>query len=263
MTRCEHKPGERAGGFSAKEQPPAPERRMGPGGAATTHQLKPPSRLPLASSRLSPTAANGTRTAEPWSCHFRDLLADLAGKKQEQPKNVTSCTQIQGPSQPWSCECPSYSVPGPWEVHRAGMQPPPSPRPSPGSRAVALRPPTRPADMRCRAAPSAPGLGTTWSSAKLLLAGLRRSRRGAAQNYLQHYYFFFKHMLVYENNHPGTVQAYTDKSTLRHEGLPKEWGKASTHPLSGSSTATERGTAIQGPFRNGIPRRHQYSNCRS
>lgn len=32
-----------------------------------------------------------------------------------------------------------------------------------------------------------------------------------------------------------------DKSTLRHEGLPKEWGKASTHPLSGSSTATERG----------------------
>lgn len=34
--------------------------------------------------------------------------------------------------------------------------------------------------------------------------------------------FFFKHMLIYENNHPGTVQAYTDKSTLRHEGLPKE-----------------------------------------
>lgn len=32
-------------------------------------------------------------------------------------------------------------------------------------------------------------------------------------------------MLVYENNHPGTVQAYTDKSTLRHEGLPKEWGE--------------------------------------
>lgn len=54
-------------------------------------------------------------------------------------------------------------------------------------------------------------------------------------------------MLVYENNHPGTVQAYTDKSTLRHEGLPKEWGKASTHPLSGSSTATERGTAARGP----------------
>lgn len=71
------------------------------------HQLKPPSRLPLASSRVSPTAANGTRTAEPWSCHFRDLLADLAGKKKEQPKNVTSCTQTQGPSQRWSCECPS------------------------------------------------------------------------------------------------------------------------------------------------------------
>jgi len=55
-------------------------------------------------------------------------------------------------------------------------------------------------------------------------------------------------MLVYENNHPGTVQAYTDKSTLRHEGLPKEGGKASTHPLSGSSTATERGTAPPGPL---------------
>lgn len=96
-------------------------------------------------------------------------------------------------------------------------------------------------------------MGTTRSSAKLLLAGLQWSRRGAAQNYLQHYLFFFKHMLVYENNHPGTVQAYTDKSTLRHEGRPKEWGKASTHPLSGSSTATERGTAIQGPFRNGYP----------
>lgn len=98
--------------------------------------------------------------------------------------------------------------------------------------------PGPPADMRCRAPPAAPELPGP-------PAGLRRSRRGAAQNYLQH--LFFKHMLVYENNHPGTVQAYTDKSTLRHEGLPKEWGKASTHPLSGSSTATERGTATRGP----------------
>lgn len=35
-----------------------------------------------------------------------------------------------------------------------------------------------------------------------------------------------KHMLVYENNHPGTVQAYTDKSTLRHEGLPRGKGES-------------------------------------
>lgn len=59
-------------------------------------------------------------------------------------------------------------------------------------------------------------------------------------------------MLVYENNHPGTVQAYTDKSTLRHEGLPKEWGKASTHPLSGSSTATDRERPSGAP-RSGHP----------
>lgn len=51
-------------------------------------------------------------------------------------------------------------------------------------------------------------------------------------------------MLIYGNS-PCTVQAYTDTSTLRHEGLPKEWGKASTHPLSSSSTAMEKGTAAR------------------
>lgn len=106
---------------------------------------------------------------------------------------------------------------------------------------MALCPPTQPAAMRCQAAPAVLGRGTIQSSAKLPLApppwAVAEPAWGTSK-LLTAFYFFFKHMLVYENNHPGTFQAYTDKSTLRHEGLPKEWGKASTHPLSRSSTAT-------------------------
>lgn len=136
------------------------------GGTAAMHHLKPPSRLPLAFSHLSPTAANGTRTAEPWSCHFLDLLADLAGKKKKttnQPQTVTSCTQIQEPSQPWSCECPSCHVPGPREARSHGGAAPGHP----------ARPPAPPRERgsgaACTHAPgrhAVPGLGTTRSSAR-------------------------------------------------------------------------------------------------
>lgn len=40
-------------------------------------------------------------------------------------------------------------------------------------------------------------------------------------------------------------------------------GKASTHPLSSSSTATERGRADRGRFRKGPPRCRRDSSCRS
>lgn len=68
--RCEgqHAANSRQDQGQCQAQPLAPKYRMGPEGAA---RKNPPLRLPLTSSQLPPTAAKGTRPAEPWSCHFR------------------------------------------------------------------------------------------------------------------------------------------------------------------------------------------------
>ena len=174
---------------------------------------------------------------------------------------LQAAPKSRGHASPGAASTPRVVSPGPGRCAEPGcpQRSPPNPPREQGSSSAPTHVPGR------HAAPG-PGLGTTRSSAKLPLGPSWPScgRAGVGQLKTTYSIFiFFKHMLVYENNHPGTVQAYTDKSTLQHEGLPKEWGKASTHPLSGSSTATERGTAVRGPFRNGIPRPHQYSSCRS
>lgn len=108
---------------------------------------------------------------------------------------------------------------------------PPSPRPSPGSKAGALCPPTHPADMRCRAAPSAPGLGTTRSSAKLppwtLLAGLWRSRRGGSSKLLTALLFFFlntcsfmKTITLARSKHIQTNLLYNTRGCQRNREKP-------------------------------------------
>lgn len=176
------------GAGSATEQP----LDSGQGRGRCRHApLTPPSRLPLAFSHLSPTAANGTRPAEPWSCHFCDLLADLAGKKKKQqinPKLLQAAPKSRSHPSPGAVSAPRAASPGPGRRTAAGAQHRDTlrgPQAPPGSGEAALRAPTHPAGMRCRvwAQPGArQGLPTP-----PLLAGLRRSQRGAAHNYLQRF----------------------------------------------------------------------------
>lgn len=97
-TCCKLKPG--VWGAQRQRAAPAPQHRT----CGSCHH-PPAKNLPVLSPRALLVGSYRCRKhepTEPWSCHCRDRLADLAGggEKKEQPKNVTSCIQIQGLSQP-------------------------------------------------------------------------------------------------------------------------------------------------------------------